>query len=140
MATKGKNLSVAEYITAQISLCGRSQIDIATDTGFDKPNVITMIKQGKTKLPIDKCGKFATAIGVDPVYLYKMCMAEYYPDTAKELERVFGNLLLTKNEMEIIKTVRRSDIADPEIRSDGDRAALLKVINNLGGAKKAEDA
>lgn len=123
--------SVAEYISAQIHLCGKSQIDIARETGFEKPNVITMIKQGKTKLPMDKIGKFAKAIEVDPIYLFKMCMAEYWPDTAKELQKIFGQPMLTENELDIIQVFRDSNVLNPKLRTDEERQELLAFANKL---------
>ncbi len=130
-ATKPR--SVAEYITMQIQLCGKPQLDIAKEAGFDKPNIITMIKQGKTKLPMDKIGKFAKAIEVDPIHLFKLCMNEYWPDTAVELQRIFGQSPLTNNELEIIDVVRQSEVDNPKLRGEMDRQRLLAVINSLHG-------
>lgn len=134
-ATKAptKPRSVAEYINWQINLCGKSQIEIAKETGFDKPNIITMIKQGKTKLPMEKIGKFAKAIEVDPIHLFKLCMSEYWPDTWSEIQRILGQPALTVNEMEIIETVRQSNVVNPRINTDEDRERLMAVIDSLKG-------
>ena len=42
---------VARFIAARILDIGKSQKDIAREVGFESANVITMIKQGATKLP-----------------------------------------------------------------------------------------
>jgi hypothetical protein len=128
-----KARSVAEYISWQIHLCGKSQIAIAQETGFEKPNIITMIKQGKTKLPLDKIGKFAKAIEVDPVHLLKLCMSEYWPDTWVEMQKIVGQPILTLNEMEILETVRQSNVINPKLRTDEDRKALVALIDTLKG-------
>ena len=79
-ASPSKAKSVAEYVSWQINLCGKSQVQIAQEIGFDKPNVITMIKQGKTKVPVNKIGSMAKALEVDPVFFMKLCLQEYMPD------------------------------------------------------------
>ena len=52
---------VAKFVRRQIQVLGKSQVEIAAYCGFDKPNVITMIKQGKTKLPMTKVVKMGSA-------------------------------------------------------------------------------
>ena len=74
-------LDVAKYISACIKASGKKQYEIALEAGFDSPNVITMIKQGKTKLPINKIGVMSKALEIDPVYLLKLCLSEYQPET-----------------------------------------------------------
>jgi hypothetical protein len=43
--------TVAEYLAAQISLSGKSQADIAREVGYERSNVVNMMKQGTLKLP-----------------------------------------------------------------------------------------
>lgn len=125
--------SVAGYITWQISLCGKPQVEIAREAGFPKPNVISMIKQGHTKLPLEKIGKFAKAIEVDPVFLLKLAMQEYMPETWAEIERMFNQPVLTENELELLDIIRSARVINPRVTSEKDRIALLDVINSLHG-------
>ena len=39
-----EQISVAQYFTEQVDLCGKSQVDIAKEMGFDRPNVISNIR------------------------------------------------------------------------------------------------
>lgn len=133
MNAVNKLKSVAEYITGQINLCGKSQFEIAKESGFEKPNIITMIKQGRTKLPLDKVGKFSKAIEVDPVFLFKLCMNEYWPDTWAELQKIMGQPTLSENELGIIEVIRESNVINPKINKDSDRERLLEVINTFDG-------
>jgi len=126
-----KVMSVAEYITVQIKICGKSQIEIARETGFDKPNIISMIKQGKTKLPMDKIGRFAKAIGVDPIHLFRLCMNEYWSDTWAEIERLIGQPVLTMNELEIVETIRQASVTNPKLRTNTEKQKLIDFIDTL---------
>lgn len=76
-----KAMRVPDYLAQQIILCGKSQKEIAEEVGYEKPNVITMMKQGHTKIPIVKVGAFARALEVDPAYLLRLVCMEYMPET-----------------------------------------------------------
>lgn len=97
--------SVASFIADRVQQCGRLQKQIASDAGFDSANMITMIKQGQTKLPLDKVGPLAKAIGADPVQLLKMCLAEYCPHTWAEIEGYLDDAL-TSDERALIHAMR----------------------------------
>lgn len=106
MSTKAKRVSVAAYLTQQINICGKSQLEIAEEVGYTKPNMITMIKQGKTKLPINKIPAFAKALGVDPVHLLRITMSEYMPETWDVMESLLGEAIITEGEKKVLEIVR----------------------------------
>src|SRR5262245_9342616 len=108
MSPPGKRVTVAAYLDAQIAMSDKSQRQIADEVGYDRPNVITMIKQGRTKLPINKVGPFAKALGVDPVHLLRITMSEYMPDTWATIEKLIGHNLVTANELRIIEVIREA--------------------------------
>ena len=128
-ASKPKN--VAEYITWQINLCGKKQTQIAEEVGFEKPNVITMIKQGKTKVPINKIGKFAKALEVDPIFFMKMVFTEYMPDAMEAINSIINQPIITQNEWEIVEVIRSAKVVNPKLRTDEERRALKDFINTL---------
>lgn len=73
--------NVAQFIAERIDTLGLKQVDVAEACGFPHPNVVTMIKQGKTRLPMDRIGPMAHALQTDAFDLYRMCMQEYLPST-----------------------------------------------------------
>ena len=66
----------------------KSQDEIATETGFPKSNVLTMIKQGRTRMPLDKIEAFSKACGKSPDRLFRTAMREYKPELARLIGRV----------------------------------------------------
>lgn len=98
---------VALLVTEQIRIVGKKQLEIAEEAGFDNPNVITMIKQGRTKLPLGKVGLVAKALEIDPMYLLKLCIEEYQPETWEAI-RPFMDEVVTKDEMHIVKVIRNA--------------------------------
>lgn len=103
---KAKKVSVADYIGNQIAMSGKSQREIAEEVGYPKANVITMIKQGSTKLPINKVPVFAKSLGVDTVHLLRVTMNEYMPETWEVITSVFGNQMVSESERKLIEILR----------------------------------
>jgi DNA-binding CsgD family transcriptional regulator len=132
MSTSKRKVSVAEYIEQQIAFSEKSQKDIAEEIGYDKPNVLTMIKQGKTKLPVNKVGQLAMALGVDPVHLLRLVMSEYMPQTWEAIENVVGTSLVSRGERKLIESLRDQlgGIGIEDI-SDRSRELLLKTVKEI---------
>lgn len=125
-------VTVAEYLAQQIHLSGKTQAEIAREAGFNKPNIITMFKQGATKLPMGKIGPVARALEVDPLHLYMLAMQEYEPETWEALrDSVLRQPLVTNNELEILQVIRQSRVSNPKLRTDEERQRLLEVIATL---------
>ena len=99
------DLNVANYISTCIEASGKKQYEIAVVAGFDNPNIITMIKQGKTKLPIGKVGVMAKALEIDPIHLFKLCLSEYQPETYAEISP-FMEEALTNDELKLVRQFR----------------------------------
>jgi transcriptional regulator with XRE-family HTH domain len=128
-APKPKN--VAEYITWQIQLCGKQQTEIAEQAGFEKPNVITMIKQGKTKVPLNKIGSLAKALEIDPVFFMRMCINEYVPDLADTIQQITNQPIISKNELDFIEAIRSAKVSNPKLRTDTERKKFREFIETL---------
>ncbi|UUZ75397.1 hypothetical protein LP414_27155 [Polaromonas sp. P1(28)-13] len=124
--------TVAEYLTGQIDLCGKAQHELAKECGYANANIITMLKQGRSKLPMGRVGVMAKALGVDPLFLFSLVMNEYEPETwATIQEFVLKQPLVTNNEMEIIELVRTAKVVNPKLRTIEERQRLLTAINAL---------
>ena len=50
----------------------KSQIEIATEAGFLNPNMVSMIKNGSSKLALDRVPSFAKALDCDAAYLMRL--------------------------------------------------------------------
>jgi len=67
----------------------RNQDEIAELTGFARSNVLTMIKQGRTKMPLDKIEAFSKACGCGPEKLMRTALKEYQPAVAKLISEIY---------------------------------------------------
>lgn len=85
----------------------RSQKDISDIVGYNNQNMITMIKQGNAKLALDRVSDMAKALEVDPVYLMRLALEQFYdPKVVKEMIELFGGYG-TGEELELLQIVRK---------------------------------
>ena len=98
--------TVAQFLTKAIKTSGRTQSEICADIGYSKPNIITMFKQGKTKVPLDKIGPLASALGVDGRAFFRMVLGEYMPETLRSLEPYMSIEGMTSQEALLVETYR----------------------------------
>lgn len=112
--------TVAEFIADRLADTDKTQREISEECGFETPNIITMFKNGSTKLPMNRIGPLAKAIGADPAHLLRLVMTEYLPDTWIEIENILQSTVLTANELALVRAYR-------EVTGDSD--AVPVVIN-----------
>jgi hypothetical protein len=109
-------LTVAEFLADRIAKIDKTQKQIASECNFENPNVITMFKNGSTKLPMGRIALLAKAIEVDPIHLLRLVMLEYIPDLWESIETIMQTTVLTANELELVRAYRevnggRDDVA-----------------------------
>lgn len=128
-----KELNVAEYISQQIAICGKTQVEIAKTAGFAKPNMISMIKTGGTPLSPARVQGLAEALGIDPKALMLRCLREYQPELLAVLGSTMG-VILTENEMALINLLREQIGEVPRIDED----ITQEVINIVKRGQPSE--
>lgn len=129
-ASSSTNLSVAEFLTLKIDNSDKSQSEIASELGYPNPNIITMFKQGRTKVPVPKVPAIAKALDLDPLLLMKIVLSEYSPDTWAAIEYVLGNNVVTNSEMDIINTVREAAGGlEVKPRTEADKSELKELVS-----------
>ncbi|MEF8701205.1 MAG: XRE family transcriptional regulator [Candidatus Accumulibacter sp. UW26] len=110
--------TVADFIADRVAVSDKTQREIAQECGFEHPNIITMLKNGSTKLPINRVGPLAKALDADPAHLLRLVMLEYQPDTWGCIEELMQSTLLTANELELVRAFR-------DATGDRDPAAVV---------------
>lgn len=133
------NSAIAAYLDKQIdALRGRkTQREIASETGYTRPNIISMFKRGETKVPLDKIPALAKALEADPAHLFRLGVEQYWPGISDTVRQIFGSLAAaTTNEEEIILTKWRAATKNmnpgPSARTS---AAIDKMLKELFGAQ-----
>ncbi|WP_342448129.1 hypothetical protein [Parasedimentitalea huanghaiensis] len=80
--------------------------------------MITMIKQGTSKLALDRVPSMARALECDPAYLMRLALDQQEGETAAQaIVEIFGTPV-TANELGWLQEIRSaSDHSDPRITS-----------------------
>lgn len=94
----------------------KSQLEIANEAGFPNPNMITMIKNGSSKLAMDRVPSMARGLECDPAYLLRLCLEQAIGDTAAQaIVEIFGTPI-TSNELGWLQEIREaSENSDPRL-------------------------
>ena len=77
--------NTARFFERAILESGLSQKEIAQRAGFEHPNVISMMKSGETKVPIDRIPALSNSCRVDAGAFLAVAMSEYQPEVWKVL-------------------------------------------------------
>ena len=127
-----RKMKLAEYINTQIELCGKTQKQIAEESGFPKPNMITMIKKGDSNLPLARIPAFAKSIGVDQFFLFRMTMEEYHPDIWDSISQVMASgSAFTENELNALSAIKKANVTNIKLVDEEDERILAEAFEKI---------
>ncbi|MCE0506404.1 helix-turn-helix transcriptional regulator [Roseivivax sp. GX 12232] len=75
------NSPTARLIAEAVDASGKTQREIAEEVGFPRQNVISMLRSGEMRLPVDRAPALARVLGIDEKLLISTAMTEYMPET-----------------------------------------------------------
>jgi len=79
-----QNTPTAKLIADRIRDLSRrkTQADIASEAGFPNANMMTHLKNGRNKVPLDRVPSLAKALEVDPAMLMRLALDQAVGGTA----------------------------------------------------------
>lgn len=106
----------------------KTQAEIASEAGFANANMMTFLKNGRNKVPLDRVPSLAKALEVDPAYLMRLALDQAVGATAaKAINEIFGTPA-TENERGWLNELRdASDNSDPRLTARS-RTALRGIF------------
>ena len=126
------NTRTARYIDKQLDAMAdiRSQREIAMMAGWNQPAMVSMIKRGEVRPPLDKLPALARALNVDPAHLVRLAIEDHFPEIAEAVQIGYG-FATSANERAIIEEIRKlSNGSDPAL-NDHMRETLKTAIEPL---------
>lgn len=127
--------AAAVYVSRQIDALTESgnltQRQIAHTAGYDKPNILSMIKRGETKVPIDKIPDMAKALRVDPAHLARLVLDQHWPALTFSFEEIFGGGMITVNERKLLTLWRQETGNNDPVINDARTARLSEVFQAI---------
>lgn len=130
MTNPYQNTPTAKLITDRIRDLShrKTQAEIASDAGFANANMMTFLKTGKNKVPLDRVPSLAAALEVDPAYLMRLALDQAVGATAaKAIIEIFGTPATENEQSWLVELRDASDNTDPRITARS-RAALRGVF------------
>lgn len=125
-----ENTELAKYLEKRILQLRprKSQLEIAREAGFNQPNLLSMFKNGSSKLPLDRVPGMAKALECDPAFLFKLALEQLGGDTtASVIDQIFGTIV-TSNEVIWLNEIRdASNNSDPNLTTKA-RATIRGIF------------
>ncbi len=130
MTNPFQNTATAKLIADRIRDLSHSktQAEIASEAGFANANMMSFLKNGRNKVPLDRVPSLAKALEVDPAYLMRLALDQAVGATAaKAITEIFGSPT-TENERGWLTELRdASDNSDPRLTARS-RAVLRGIF------------
>lgn len=121
--------ATANLLTAAIEACDLTQREIADRVGFRHANILSMIKSGETRVPLNRIPALAQTLGMDGRAFLLLAIEEYHPGVHEVLVDVLG-LPLSDAELGIVTMFRMASMRD-EIELEGPFKAALQGLLDL---------
>lgn len=118
-------IRVEDYLTRQIEISEKTQKQIANEAGYERPNVLSMMKKGIIKVPIERAPALARALNVDPAHFLRMVLREYMQDAWAVMEEHLGGVL-SENERRLLE-LYRAESGDDEIELNAERLEHIRA-------------
>jgi len=104
-ARKSKSL-VAAFVFEQIEKSKEPIEAIAAKAGM-RAEVLKLIAEGRVKLAINQAHDFAKALQVEGIYLLRLLLEDYLPDSWSIIQDNLQELAITPYEQEVLDGYRR---------------------------------
>ncbi|WP_377387786.1 helix-turn-helix domain-containing protein [Rhodobacter lacus] len=122
MTNPFKSTEVARFIADRVEALAhrKTQNEIAAEAGFPNANFISILKSGKSKLPLDRVPSLAKALEVDPAYLMRISLEQSVGVTAaKAITEIFGSPVTASERAWLDELRDASGNSDPRITARG---------------------
>lgn len=105
--TISESTTIAQLLTEHQTRLGANDAVIANALGFERPNVIELIKSGAMRLPISHVKPFAMAFDLDASAVLRTLLREADSALLEGIEACMGPLVLTPGEQRLIQRLRQ---------------------------------
>lgn len=80
----------ARHLYDAIERSPKTQREIAREAGFASQNMLSMMKTGESKVPINRIPRLSQALGIAPATFINTALKEYHPDLHEVIKDQFG--------------------------------------------------
>ena len=119
----------ANMLAKALEASDLTQREIAARVGFKNPNIISMMKTGETRIPLDRIPALAQTLGMNEQEFLMLAIQEYHPGVHEVLFDVLG-LPLSEAELAILTMFRMATLRG-EIEVEGPFKQALEGLLEL---------
>ncbi len=109
---------------------GQDQPRDRREAGFPKPNFISMMAMGQSKIPLARIPDLARACHVDPVFFLKLALQEHQPELCRTIDETLGEPM-TPDEEYLLAIYRLACIDGEVAISPPVAAALMDLFKDF---------
>lgn len=99
------NTRAAIFLRNKIDESRYQQREIAAAMGYENANVLSMIKRGEAKIPLEKIPALARILDVDMASLTQMVLEQIMPGEERKISEMFSKTI-TKNQREWLNLIQ----------------------------------
>ena len=108
----GPGSAMANFLIEELPNTDLTNLEIAEELGYARPNIVSMWKAGKTKFTIDHIFALAKLVNVDPSYILALYIDQYVSEWSQvdrfaDIIEMVGRMV-SEEEVEIIETIREA--------------------------------
>lgn len=109
----GPGTALANFLIDRLAELDLTNQEIADTLGYQRPNIISMWKAGRTKFTLDNVFPMADLLKVDPGYMLALYMDQYVSTSGGGVDRfpeiiAMVNRIATPEEWEIVEIARKA--------------------------------
>lgn len=102
-----KDNEIGRFIEGRMSQLGLTQREVADIVGFKNRNMLSFIKNGDGKLPLERVAGMARALKVPASELFEMALRQHYSsDTIELMKQALTEASLSRDEAELLDLFR----------------------------------
>jgi hypothetical protein len=95
------------FLTRALDEANLTNPDVAQRLGYTKANVVSMIRTGSMKVPLNKLPELADMLDMSRIDLLMIALNEYDPGFLEALKRIIGEgQMVGENEMRLLTIIR----------------------------------
>ncbi len=128
----------ANMLSKAIDASGLTQREIADRIGFKHTSIISTIKQGVTRVPLNRILVLSQTLGMDEKEFLILAIEEYHPGVHEVLVDVLGVPLIDA-ELGILTMFRMADLRG-DIEAEGPFRQALEALLDLAAIKNGRRA
>lgn len=93
----------------------KTQREIAAEIGYENGNILSMYKRGEAKVPLDKIPAMAEALDVDPAFLFRIGLEQWWEGKERVIQKIFGGVTTQRQREWLTAISEVTGEPDPEL-------------------------